>query len=230
MLSLLAKSGLYTRTWVAACAMSMWMLVAPSIAIGPETAHPDSAVKAGSPSPGTRLQASGSHAPQPAAWIRHDVIVSLDHLSKRYSCDDLWYRFRDVLLAIGARADYQILPYRCEKSLGSQARSPQVQLSFWLPEALTGAQQKWADLSVVRQTIDLRPGQPSTLDASDCQLLRQIKAELLPTLPVKVTSYRLACEKLRTSRPQFQLSLSALLPASLSSSRLASERSPSLPH
>ena len=70
-------------------------------------------------------------AAQPAEWLQHDLIVSLHNLPRTYSCNDLWYKFRDVLLAIGARADYKILPYDC----GS--RSPQVQLNFMLPQALS---------------------------------------------------------------------------------------------
>jgi hypothetical protein len=225
MRSLLAKGGPHAQALFAACGLStLSVLIAPSVVIAapaPQAAA-QPAPQHAAPRPGA-LQASAV-TPEPATWIRHNVIVPLDHLPKRYSCDDLWYKFRDVLLAVGARADYQILPYRCEKSLGARGRSPQVQLTFWLPEALTGAQQKWADLSVVRKSVDLQPGQPSTLDASDCELLRQIKTELLPTIPVKVTSYRLACEKLRTRQPQFQLSLAALLPAGRPSNRLANER------
>ncbi len=206
-------------------ASSMVIAAAAPAASAAQPSPPAATAGLGTPQTGR----SRAPAPLPAAWIRHDVIVALNHLPKRYSCDDLWYRFRDVLLAIGARADYQILPYRCEKSLGPRGRSPQVQLTFWLPEVLSGAQQKWADLSVVRTTVDLQPGQPSTLDASDCELLRQIKAALLPTLPVKVMSYRLACEKPRARHPSFQLSLSALLPANPPSNTLASGRPPGSP-
>src|SRR6476469_6926434 len=67
-------------------------------------------------------QPSSNAAAQPAAWLQHDLIVSLHNLPRTYSCDDLWYKFRDVLLEIGARADYKILPYDCN------SRSPQVQL------------------------------------------------------------------------------------------------------
>jgi hypothetical protein len=63
---------------------------------------------------------------EPAEWMPHDMIVKLRDLPKRYSCNDLWYRSRDVLLAIGARPNVQILTHRFESALGPNARSPRV--------------------------------------------------------------------------------------------------------
>ncbi|HEY4210774.1 MAG TPA: hypothetical protein VGM84_04805 [Steroidobacteraceae bacterium] len=56
---------------------------------------------------------------QPATRFGHDLIVRLEHLPKRYSCDDLWYRFRDVLRALGARADFTARPERAEIQPGT---------------------------------------------------------------------------------------------------------------
>jgi hypothetical protein len=141
---------------------------------------------------------------QSAVWAQQDLIVALHDLPKHYSCDDLWYKFRDVLLAIGARADYKILPYDCNGS------APKVEVKFMLPREVSAAQQKWADLSVTRKTVQLRPGQPATLEASDCVLLKQMKDSLLSALPVKVVSAQVTCEK-----PQFEVSIAALAPAPL---------------
>lgn len=174
------------------------------------------------------LPAASSRAgePQAAVWLPHDLIVKLDNLPKRYSCNDLWYRFRDVLLAIGARDDLKILPYRCESQLGPEARSPEVHLSFSLPQTVTGRQEKWADVSVARRTVELRPGSPATLDASDCDLLRQMKAALLPAIDVGVKSYRLDCSD-PASAQRFDLSVSAWVPNTNSSARVAAAGSAS---
>jgi hypothetical protein len=166
-----------------------------------------------------------SPAPQPAAWIPFDLIVNLQDLPKRYSCDDLWYKFRDVLLAIGARPE-NIFAYRCEKSLGSGARSPEVHVQFSLPELVRAAERKAADLSVVRKTIELQPGHPPTLDASDCNLLRQVKSALLAALPVQVVSYRLACDAPGRAEPPFEVSVSAWAQAEASKLAAAAPASP----
>src|ERR1700749_1723011 len=46
----------------------------------------------------------------PAVWAPHELIVNLHDLPKHYSCDDLWYKFRAILLTLGARQDLEILP------------------------------------------------------------------------------------------------------------------------
>jgi hypothetical protein len=148
---------------------------------------------------------------RPAQWTQQDLIVSLHDLPRRYSCDDLWYKFRDVLLAIGARADYKILPYDCN------GPAPRVQLKFLLPREIGAAQQQWADLSVTRKTVRLQPGEPATLDASDCELVKQMKDLLLTALPVKVVGSELTCGK------PFEVSIAALSPVTLPGPKLAGQ-------
>jgi|SRR5579862_3167673 len=158
---------------------------------------------------------------QPAAWMPHELIVRLDHLSKRYSCDDLWYKFHDVLLQIGARPDMRILPYRCERALGEAARSPSVQLQFQLPEVLYGKRARWADIRVVTSVVTLEPGHPASFDASDCDLLRQIKDTLFTRIDRPV-SYQLACGAPPIHVPVYSLSVATLKPVSGRESRVAS--------
>jgi hypothetical protein len=81
-------------------------------------------------------------------------------LPQRYSCDDLWYRFRVILLSIGANPNLKVVPYHCD------SRSPKVQLQFSLPEPVNGAQARFADLRAVNDTITLEPGHL-------CRLTRQ---------------------------------------------------------
>jgi len=153
------------------------------------------------------------------------VIVRLQDLPKRYSCDDLWYKFHDVLLALGARADMRILAYRCEKSLTpEQARAPSVELNFYLPQALPGTERQWANVSAVQRIVELqpgKPGKPGKIDAADCELLRQIKSGLLPLIPVKVRDYRLACAAPFEGKPPFDLTVQALEPAKAPAARVA---------
>lgn len=165
-------------------------------------------------------------AREPAVWIQHDIVVHLEDLPRRYSCDDLWYKFRDVLLALGARQNMRILAYRCESALGAIARSPSVHLQFELPQAVQGGDVRWADMQANPRTVRLGPGSPASLDASDCELLRQIKSGLLPALSDHVVAYHLACQAAPAARHPFSLSVQALVPASTGDSRLASSSQP----
>jgi hypothetical protein len=141
--------------------------------------------------------APGGHtapAPQAAVWMQHMLQVQLRDLPKDYSCYDLWYRFREVLRTIGARPDWKITTEGCVFSGKTRARSPQVELVFYFPEALPVAQAKWSDVKAVPGTVTLEPGSgPNSLDRSDCELVRQIKDALLPALPVQVLDAHVDC-------------------------------------
>jgi hypothetical protein len=148
--------------------------------------------------------AAAPQAPStPAVWVPHAIIVDLD-LPKRYTCDELWYRFRAILLSIGARPDLKVVPYHCD------GQSPNVQLQFSLPEPVEGAQARFADLQVVNEAITLEPGRPAPLEVADCELLRQIKDELFTELPVRVVSSELSCAAAPAGHKHFRVSVQAL--------------------
>jgi hypothetical protein len=167
-------------------------------------------------------------APQPggpAEWRPHDIIVDLHNLPVRYTCDDLWYKFHDVLLTLGAGPQMEIVTYRCGPQLGELANSPSVQLRFSLPELLDTGQARWADIDATPRTVRLTPGHPASLRDSDCELLRQLKDELLAALPDRVVSFNLACAAPRPARWPFNVTVQALTPVN-TNPRVAAQVSP----
>ena len=116
-----------------------------------------------------------------AQWMPHELIVNLSDLPRAYSCDDLWYRFHDVLLAIGAR-DARILTYDCRDAAAHAHGSPRVEVKFQLPTALSGADTRFADLAAIASTVRFTPGNPHSLTADDCELMKQMTAGLLEAL------------------------------------------------
>jgi hypothetical protein len=155
-------------------------------------------------------------APTPAQWRSWDLLVDLQDLPRAYTCNELWYRFHDLLLALGARPDMRILTYHCGTTAAASTRSPSVQLQFALPNELSAADARYADLSAVRTTVRLEPGDPHSLKADDCELLKQINATLLPALPVHVLGPDVTCRAPAKSgsRPGFVLRVQALVPRS----------------
>jgi hypothetical protein len=144
---------------------------------------------------------------QPAVWTPHELIVDLRDLPRHYTCDDLWYKFKGILSALGARQDMEILPYRCESN------SPRVQVRFSTPRLLPAAQAKWADLQAVEREVQIRPGSPEKLDSSDCELMSQVKSTLLKNLGTEIVAYRLPCKAPREAgEAAFNLSAKVLQP------------------
>ena len=159
--------------------------------------------------PAAARAAVEASAATPAVWIAHNTIVDLENLPERYSCDDLWYKFRDVLLGLGARRDLKITFDRC-------GRSPSVHLQFSLPRTVSGSDIKYASLEAINGTLLLKAGRPATLQASDCELVRQIKDTLLNELPVRVRSYRFTCDAPHRDAARYRLSVQTLRPVSAS--------------
>ena len=157
------------------------------------------------------VAAAGATAPSaaPAEWRTYDILVDFQDLPRTYSCDDLWYRFRDVLLALGARAYMTITPYHCGYVGGGEERSPSVEVRFQLPQPVTGAARQYAQVSVLAEKVRLAPGSPRSLTAADCELVRQLKDGLLAALPVRVDTATFSCSAPRRS---FALTLEASVP------------------
>ena len=155
-------------------------------------------------------------APAPAEWRTYAVLVDFTALPRTYSCDDLWYKFRDVLLKLGARAYMTITPYQCGVRGGGEARTPKVEVKFQLPQPLHGDAVRYAEISAGDETIRLAPGSPRSLGADDCELVRQMRQGLLAALPVHVTSSDFRCSGAAES---FTVTLDAVVAAPSSAAR-----------
>jgi hypothetical protein len=145
-----------------------------------------------------------------ATWITRDVVISLHDLPKRYTCDDLWYKVRGVLLAIGAREYMSISPYNCGARSSGEGRSPSIEARFQTLRALSGPDARWAQTSAVLKTVRLGPGEPKILDTSDCALLSQLNGTLFSYLEVHVVATDLQCSSPQSER-KFGLAVEGLV-------------------
>jgi hypothetical protein len=152
----------------------------------------------------SEAHASESPVNSPAVWFDYHMFVELRDLPQAYTCDELWYKFRDVLLAIGAAPNPGVVPLRCN------TRSPEVEVRFSLPHVLQGAFRRYATIQAASSTVDLRPAYPTHLKASDCALVRQLTHTVFRDLPVRVLSADFSCRALRADSRPFNLTLETL--------------------
>jgi hypothetical protein len=169
--------------------------------------------------PATGLAQAAPQTVQPAAWVSHDLSIDLHYLPRSYSCDDLWRKFHDVLLVLGARPDLKILTTRCERS----SRSPSVRLQFSTPEFVKRTSAREIRIDAAPATIRLESGHPASLNDADCELMRQIKDRLLALVSQRIVSFNLACSAPPSRRGHFNVSVQALQPVN-SSARVAEKR------
>lgn len=159
---------------------------------------------------GTQAGATEVGAPRPAQWRSYDILLELQALPRTYSCDELWYRVRDVLLTLGARAYMTVTPYDCGTTHSGEARSPRVQVRFQLPYVLKGTDVRYGELNVREQAVRLAPGSPHSLVAADCELVRQLQGELLAALPLHAAAADFNCSG---AHPSYSLTVDAPLRA-----------------
>jgi hypothetical protein len=141
-----------------------------------------SACALANPAPPAATASSGL----PAIWQQYDILVHLIALPQRYSCDELWSKFRAVLVRLGAGEVEQITPEDCA------THSPSVHVRFVLPHQDMAAQ--FRDINAAMSTVDLGPDNPMQLQESDCRLVQQMEESLLTDLPIKVVSARFDCD------------------------------------
>lgn len=140
-----------------------------------------------------RAQANAP-AGKPALWRTYDMIVNLQNLPRTYTCDQLWYEFRGILVRLGAWPySISILPYHCSPTPSGDMKSPNVEVRFQLPFFLQGPAAKSAPARAIERTIRLAPGEPKTLQTSDCQLLQQIDGTLLANILAHIDTENFHC-------------------------------------
>lgn len=155
-------------------------------------------------------RAQGSVAAgKPALWRTYDMIVNLQNLPRTYTCDQLWYEFHGILLRLGAWPySVNIVPYHCSPSPGGYLKSPDVEVRFQLPFFLQGEAAKTAPARAIERTIRLSPGEPKTLQTSDCQLLQQIDATMLASILAHIDDENFDCSAAPPRSANFSVTLS----------------------
>ena len=176
-----------------ACLLTLVSASAMSALCAACSSGTDSANGANSAASRGAAQASLPPGIEWAAWINRDIELDLQGLPHTYTCDDLWYKLRAILLAIGAREYMSIERFDCGKGSPSGGGSQRVHLRFLTLRQVTGDQIRWANTRAAEKTVVLAPGDPQRLGPGDCTLVRQLKSTLFPYLDLPVTSARFDC-------------------------------------
>ncbi|MGH8201582.1 MAG: hypothetical protein ACREVO_14675 [Steroidobacteraceae bacterium] len=149
-----------------------------------------------------------SSAARPALWRNYDILVNLQKLPRTYTCNQLWYEFHGILLRLGAWPySINILPYHCSPTPSGYLRSPDVEVRFQLPIFLSSGV-KSAPAEAIERTIRLAPGEPKTLQPSDCQLLQQTEQMLLGSIEAHVDADHFDCAAPPPRGANFNVTLS----------------------
>jgi hypothetical protein len=131
----------------------------------------------------------------------HNEIDYLDNLPRSYSCNELYYKFRDVLLTLGARPGMQIHAYGCTGIGEATAKqTPHVELTYEVPKAAPPGTLSKSTFKAVVKTVEVGPGTPKSITSADCVLLDDMRQSVIKSLARDVISTGEIVTGLPTSR------------------------------
>jgi hypothetical protein len=131
---------------------------------------------------------------QPAVWTHKEKRYTYMGFTSHYSCDGLRDKIRATLLKFGARKDLEVTSTACAGGPGRPVPFPGVSIKMQVltPASSTSAtdaqlvQARWklVDLTASRDPLDV---------AGDCELIEQIKEQLLPLFTTRNVQYQSTC-------------------------------------
>ncbi len=149
-----------------------------------------------------------------ARWVPRKLQLVYMGFTSVYSCDGLVDQMKHILRQLGAGEDLMVTPYTCVRSSGPELMAG-VQASFSVLELTGSGDHANAGSPVVSAYWD-----PVTLDADaprhpgsgDCELLEQVKKEVLPLFATRNLKFNSSCFPHQVSLAGAHLSVEVLRP------------------
>ena len=129
----------------------------------------------------------------PAAWTPKELQFTYQtRFTTKYSCDGLRDRMRKLLISLGAREDLQVSILGCVQQGPDLVPGVRVKMSVLEPA------HEWAMGRTVParwKHVDLLADRDAVSASADCELIQQIKQQLLPLFATRNLDYSARCEK-----------------------------------
>jgi len=141
------------------------------------------------------VDAATNESGQAAVWTPKELRFVYRGFSSRYSCDGLRDDVRSVLLKLGARSDVEVHAI-CAEASGVPTTLPGITVRMNVLEPASASD---ANASESRQVIPahwktVELPDPAHLGAgADCELIEQIKQDILPLFATRNVEFRANC-------------------------------------
>jgi hypothetical protein len=128
-----------------------------------------------------------------AVWTPKELTFVFMGFTAHYSCDGLRDKIQHVLGELGARSDFKVDYYGCSSPFGSPDPFPGVRIKMQVLQP-AGANDRSADVVGAHwQRVDLHLDKDPVWEASDCELLEQIKQKILPLFATRNVAFASNC-------------------------------------
>ena len=130
---------------------------------------------------------------QPAVWKPKELTFVFMGFTAHYSCDGLRDKVRHVLGELGARSDFKVDYYGCSSPFGSPDPFPGVRIKMQVLQPAATSDKSTDVVGAHWQRVDLHLDKDPVWEASDCELLEQIKQKILPLFATRQVDFASNC-------------------------------------
>ncbi len=130
---------------------------------------------------------------QSAVWTPKELTFVFMGFTAHYSCDGLRDKIRHVLGELGARSDLKVDYYGCSSPFGTPDPFPGVRIRMHVLQ-MAGANDKSTEVVGAHwRRVDLHLDKDPVWEASDCELLEQIRQKILPLFATRAVDFGSNC-------------------------------------
>lgn len=147
-----------------------------------------------------------------AQWQPQELTFSFMGLKTAYNCDSLEDRLEQLLQELGARSDVKVRATGCAPKQVSGMITTRINLN--MPVDAGAATGSGPSFTAQRKTVTLAAHSDGRrVGSGDCELLEQVRRQLLPALKLQVVKDELRCFPGAESLGNRTMEVTALVPA-----------------
>jgi hypothetical protein len=139
--------------------------------------------------------AAASDDNQSAVWAPKEFKFVYQGFTTKYSCDGLRDKVRTVLLDLGARKDMQVNSLGCVGRSGAPDPFPGVfvKMNVLVPAGTGTASAGEPPVASHWQPVKLRLDRSPLAEAGECELVEQVKQNILPLFTTRNVDFKSLC-------------------------------------
>jgi hypothetical protein len=152
---------------------------------------------------------------QSAVWAQKEFSFTYQGFTTKYSCDGLHDKMRRVLLQLGARKeDLKISDWGCSGRSGVPDPFPgvAVKMSVLVPAGTPAASGGGPSVPSHWRAVELKLDTESLSEAGDCELVEQVKQNVLPLFTTRNVDFKSTCVPHQLTPGGTQLAADVLTP------------------
>ena len=130
---------------------------------------------------------------QAAVWARKELTFVFLGFTAHYSCDGLREKIRHALTELGARGDFQLSYSGCSSPYGTPDPFPGVHIVMHVLQPAGPAESGAVAVDTHWRRVDLHLDRDPVWEASDCELLEQIRQKILPLFATRNVAFASNC-------------------------------------